>query len=89
MGFALVLLAVLGMAALVSSGTMLSPLGSSLTFVFNYLPSALAISLFLAREFALDAQLLQVKLGEVEHLSARTLAQEQDKQAMLPGASMR
>jgi two-component system NtrC family sensor kinase len=44
---------------------------------------ALAISLFLAREFALDAQLLQVKLREVEHLSAQTLAQEQDKQALL------
>ena len=44
---------------------------------------ALGISLFLAREFALDAELLQVKLGEVERLSAQTLAQEQDKQALL------
>ncbi|MFC6222389.1 ATP-binding protein [Hymenobacter artigasi] len=44
---------------------------------------ALGISLYLAREFALDAQLLQVKLGEVEHLSAQTLAQEQEKQTLL------
>ncbi|MBD2722985.1 two-component sensor histidine kinase [Hymenobacter sp. BT189] len=44
---------------------------------------ALAISLFLAREFALDAELLQVKLSEVEQLSAQTLAQEQEKQALL------
>ncbi|WP_223648769.1 sensor histidine kinase [Hymenobacter psoromatis] len=44
---------------------------------------ALGISLFLAREFALDAELLQVKLGEVERLSAQTIAQEQDKQALL------
>ncbi|MFD1468837.1 sensor histidine kinase [Hymenobacter caeli] len=48
-----------------------------------YLSPALGISLFLAREFALDAVLLQVKLGEVERLSAQTLAQEQDKQALL------
>jgi two-component system NtrC family sensor kinase len=47
--------------------------------VCNYLPSALAISLFLAREFALDAELLLVKLGKVEHLSTQTLAQEQEK----------
>jgi two-component system NtrC family sensor kinase len=44
---------------------------------------ALSISLFLAREFALDAELLLVKLREVEHLSAQTIAQEQDKQALL------
>jgi len=47
------------------------------------LAPALSISLFLAREFALDSQLLQVKLGEVERLSAQTLAQEQEKQALL------
>ncbi|ALW85575.1 hypothetical protein AUC43_11015 [Hymenobacter sedentarius] len=48
-----------------------------------FLAPALGISLFLAREFALDSQLLQVKLGEVERLSAQTLAQEQEKQALL------
>ncbi|HEX8505905.1 MAG TPA: ATP-binding protein [Hymenobacter sp.] len=47
------------------------------------LSPALGISLYLAREFALDSQLLQVKLGEVEQLSAQTLAQEQEKQALL------
>jgi signal transduction histidine kinase len=47
------------------------------------LAPALGISLYLAREFALDSQLLQVKLGEVERLSAQTLAQEQEKQALL------
>ena len=44
---------------------------------------ALSISFFLAREFALGAELLLVKLNEVERLSAQTLAQEQDKQALL------
>ena len=44
---------------------------------------ALGISLYLAREFARDAQQLQVKLGEVEQLSAQTLAQEQEKQTLL------
>jgi signal transduction histidine kinase len=48
-----------------------------------YLAPALGISLYLAREFALDSQLLQVQLGEVERLSAQTLAQEQEKQALL------
>ncbi|RFP63338.1 histidine kinase, partial [Hymenobacter lapidiphilus] len=48
-----------------------------------YLSPALGISLYLAREFALDSQLLQVKLTEVEKLSAQTLAQEQDRQALL------
>ncbi|NML66761.1 two-component sensor histidine kinase [Hymenobacter sp. RP-2-7] len=47
------------------------------------LSPALGISLFLAYEFALDARLLQAKLGEVEHLSAQTLRQEQEKQALL------
>ena len=47
------------------------------------LSPALGISLYLAREFALDSQLLQVQLREVERLSAQTLAQEQDKQALL------
>ncbi|MCC3160689.1 histidine kinase [Hymenobacter sp. 15J16-1T3B] len=51
----------------------------SLLFFFP----ALGISLYLAREFALDARLLQLKLGEVERLSAQTLAQEQEKQALL------
>ena len=51
--------------------------------ILGALLPGLAISLFLAREFALGAELLQVKLGEVERLSAQTIAQEQDKQALL------
>ena len=51
--------------------------------VLIFVLPALGISLFLAREFALDAELLQVKLGEVERLSAQTIVQEQDKQALL------
>ena len=47
------------------------------------LSPALGISLFLAYEFALDARLLQAKLGEVEHLSAQALRQEQEKQLLL------
>ena len=82
-GFAVTLLVVLGMVALTASGTTLSPMGLNLAFLFIFLPPALAISLFLAREFARDAELLQVKLGEVERLSAQTIAQEQDKQALL------
>ncbi|SFQ78897.1 ATP-binding protein [Hymenobacter arizonensis] len=56
---------------------------NTLLLLVLYLAPALGISLYLAREFALDSQLLQVKLGEVERLSAQTLAQEQDKQALL------
>ena len=55
----------------------------NLVLVLVFVLPALGISLYLAREFALDSQLLQVKLGEVERLSAQTLAQEQDKQALL------
>lgn len=47
------------------------------------LSPVVSISLYLAREFALDSQQLQVKLGQVEALSAQTLAQEQEKQQLL------
>ena len=43
----------------------------------------LAISIYLGREFALDGLLLQAKLAQVEQLSAKTIAQEQEKQALL------
>ena len=83
-GFAGGLLAVVGLIPqnswnILVVENLLTNLSMALVFV---LP-ALGISLFLAREFALDAILLQVKLGEVERLSAQTLAQEQDKQALL------
>ena len=43
----------------------------------------LGISFFLGREFALDSQLLQYKLREVKELSAKSIAQEQEKQELL------
>ncbi|MFD1470609.1 ATP-binding protein [Hymenobacter caeli] len=82
-GFAGGLLIILLYTGLRLLGIYLSP---SLDDWVSYAPillPALAISLFLAREFALDAELLLVKLREVEHLSAQTIAQEQDKQALL------
>ncbi|MGI4835638.1 MAG: ATP-binding protein [Janthinobacterium lividum] len=65
------------------AGVPLSLLVSNLLPLPGILLPALGISFFLAREFALDAELLLVKLHEVEQLSAQTLAQEQDKQALL------
>jgi two-component system NtrC family sensor kinase len=79
-GFAVGLLSFLVGFALVLTGI----LSNVLPFLsLSYLAPALGISLFLAREFALDAQQLLVKLGEVETLSVRALAQEQEKQALL------
>jgi two-component system NtrC family sensor kinase len=54
-----------------------------LFFDLSALTVPLAMSLFLAREFALDSKLLSLKLQEVEQLSARTVAQEQEKQQLL------
>jgi signal transduction histidine kinase len=82
-GFAVALLVVLGSVVAQASGVNLTSQVAALMFPFMFLPPALGISLFLAREFARDAELLQVKLGEVEKLSAQTLAQEQEKQALL------
>ncbi|MGK4568978.1 ATP-binding protein [Flavobacterium sp. 3HN19-14] len=47
------------------------------------LAPAIGISLFLAREFALDSKLLREKLLQVEMLSAKNLAQEQERQQIL------
>ncbi|MGI4874795.1 MAG: hypothetical protein ACRYFX_26880 [Janthinobacterium lividum] len=82
-GFGLALLAIFGLTTLAVSKVHMSLLVNALTFPLIFLPPALGISLFLAREFALDSQLLQVKLGEVEQLSAQTLTQEQEKRALL------
>jgi two-component system NtrC family sensor kinase len=87
-GFAGGLLAALVILTLLRLGVLLkleanAVLLGNLLAVLMYLLPALGISLFLSREFALDSQLLQVKLGEVERLSVQTLAQEQDKQALL------
>ncbi|MVN77564.1 histidine kinase [Hymenobacter sp. HMF4947] len=82
-GFAVALLALLLLVAI--AGAAIDPPGIVLLPLFTlvFLASPLGISLFLAREFALDAELLQVKLREVERLSAQALVQEQEKQALL------
>ena len=86
-GFAGGMLAALVYGAVVQFRHMLPPIvqfvPQDLPLVLGFVLPALGISLFLAREFALDAELLQIKLGEVENLSARTLVQEQEKQALL------
>jgi two-component system NtrC family sensor kinase len=80
-GFAGGLLVALGY---VGVGQLTLPvLVGNLFIVGVFVLRAIGISLYLAREFALDAGLLQDKLGEVERLSAQTIAQEQDKQALL------
>ncbi|QJX49287.1 two-component sensor histidine kinase [Hymenobacter taeanensis] len=58
-------------------------LANNLLLLFGVLLPGLGISLFLAREFALDAQELQVQLAEVQRLSAQTLAQAEEKQTLL------
>ncbi|MFD1470604.1 ATP-binding protein [Hymenobacter caeli] len=74
------------LAALAYVGVLLLPVSllvANVCIAAVFVLPALGISLFLAREFALDAGLLLIKLGEVERLSAQTIAQEQDKQALL------
>lgn len=64
-------------------------LGASMTWaiviliILVFLSPPLSISIFLARELALDSRMLQVKLKQVEELSAANLAQEQEKQHLL------
>ncbi|MCI1189958.1 ATP-binding protein [Hymenobacter sp. DH14] len=82
-GFGGGLLFILLNLTLLLLGVPLDGIGSNLLFVPAILLPPLGISLFLAREFALGAELLLVKLREVEQLSAQTLAQEQEKQALL------
>jgi two-component system NtrC family sensor kinase len=90
-GFAVILLVIVGLilsavvCALLHVSNPLQSLtqGNWVVSLLVYLSPALGISLFLAREFALDSQLLQVQLAEVQRLSAQTLAQEQEKQTLL------
>ncbi|MGI4832221.1 MAG: ATP-binding protein [Janthinobacterium lividum] len=82
-GFAIALLSVLLLIGTIAANVEGKFLLNCLSFTLLFLPPALGISLYLAREFALDSQLLQVKLGEVERLSAQTIAQEQEKQTLL------
>ena len=57
-------------------------LSATLVSLMAVLP-ALGISLFLAREFATNSELLLVKLRQVQELSAQTQAQQAEKQALL------
>ena len=57
-------------------------LSATLVSLMALLP-ALGISLFLAREFATNSELLLVKLRQVRELSAQTQAQQAEKQALL------
>ena len=57
-------------------------MSATLVSLMALLP-ALGISLFLAREFATNSELLLVKLRQVQQLSAQTQAQQAEKQALL------
>ena len=57
-------------------------MSATLVSLMALLP-ALGISLFLAREFATNSELLLVKLRQVQELSAQTQAQQAEKQALL------
>jgi two-component system NtrC family sensor kinase len=57
-------------------------LSATLVSLMALLP-ALGISLFLAREFATNSELLLVKLRQVQQLWAQTQAQQAEKQALL------
>jgi two-component system NtrC family sensor kinase len=65
----------------VFQGTLLLPVVTAICL--TTLGPPIAISLFLGREFALDSQLLALKLHEVEELSAANIAQEQEKLRIL------
>ncbi|MBD2716685.1 GHKL domain-containing protein [Hymenobacter sp. BT646] len=58
------------------------PLHTMLTFP-AFLSPVLAISLYLARQFALASRLLEIKLTQVRMLSRQMLAHQQEKQVML------
>ncbi|OKS87409.1 sensor histidine kinase [Mucilaginibacter polytrichastri] len=64
-------------------GVTISDLTHQLLILILFLAPALGISLYLAREFALDSSLLRKKLVQVETLSVQNLAQEQEKQQLL------
>ncbi|WP_230471381.1 ATP-binding protein [Hymenobacter jejuensis] len=86
-GIALTLLVIFGFMAtfhedLLHIEILSIPLRTLLTFP-AFLSPVLAISMFLARRFALDSRLLAIKLVQVRRLSAQTMAQQQEKQELL------
>ena len=82
-GFGIALLVAVTAALYYLNVAVLSAGQLASVFAVTFLSPVFSISLFLGREFALDSRLLQLKLLEVQHLSAQTLAQEQEKQHML------
>ncbi|WP_237144825.1 ATP-binding protein [Pontibacter pamirensis] len=55
----------------------------NLMWNISYLSFPVSISILLALEFAFTSRTLEAKLEEVQHLSEKTLAQEQEKQQLL------
>ncbi|SFQ77615.1 ATP-binding protein [Hymenobacter arizonensis] len=70
-------------AMLIITNSQISFRVSSTLVTLMALFPALGISLFLAREFASNSELLLVKLQQVQELSQQALAQQQEKQALL------
>ncbi|OGX81062.1 hypothetical protein BEN47_19465, partial [Hymenobacter lapidarius] len=82
-GFVGALLCALVYAMLIIMQVQISFRVSSILVAFMALSPAVGISLFLAREFASNSELLLVKLRQVQELSAQTQAQQLEKQALL------
>jgi len=82
-GFAGALMVILLLTALSISEIYLSQMVEAAIDALLFLFPALGISCFLAREFALDSKMLQLKLVQVEELSNRTVQQEKEKQQSL------
>ena len=82
-GFGVTLLETTVIAVITLLGNSLSVEQFAIAFAIAFLSPVFSISVFLGREFALDSRLLQLKLAEVQQLSAQTLAQEQEKQSLL------
>ncbi len=76
------LISIIGIISLIHAG-LNNELPDVLTVCMITLGPPLGISVFLGREFALDSQLLQLKLQQVEVLSAQALEQEIEKQQLL------
>ena len=82
-GFAGALVCAFVYAMLIITQAQISFRVSSILVALMALLPALSTSLFLAREFALNSELLLVKLRQVQELSAQTQAQQQEKQSLL------
>jgi two-component system, NtrC family, sensor kinase len=82
-GFAVSLVATLLLAFTFIFRWVLGEAGSIIVIFSVFAAPGISISLYLAREFALDSRMLQQKLRQVEELSTQSLRQEQEKQELL------